>query len=104
MLKARELAGLIRETAQVSDSTERLMGPGEEQMDQEARDLGTKAISQISTHEILCTERWEQSRAALARVEAQLTKLSDAMNNRVAWIPASIIMLLMGAVGWLVHR
>jgi hypothetical protein len=73
-------------------------------IDQEARDRADEAASHIESHEKLCTERWNQSRAAQDRVEGALKSLQDAMNDRIGKLPASVIAILMGICGFLAAR
>jgi hypothetical protein len=76
--------------------------------DQEARDLAREALSRMNAHEKVCTERWTTSRATqvevkagVARVEAALTGVKDAVSKRLGIAPAGIIALLMGVIGFM---
>lgn len=99
MTEALENAGLNREQEQIDRSTTRIMGA--ETLDQDARDLAQKAIGRIDTHEVLCTERWIQQRAAVITVQNTLDAMTKNMLGRV---PAGIIACLTGLVGWLAAR
>jgi len=99
MTRASEEAGFHREQEQVDRSTSRILGA--DTLDQDARDLAQKALSRIDSHEVLCTERWNQQRVALALVQATL----DVMNkSTLGRIPAGIIATLTAIVGWLAAR
>lgn len=70
-------------------------------VDQEARDMASRALQLLSSHETLCTERWLQSRNGLAKVEAGITALW-----RQSWLAAggvvsvllAIVYILLGQV------
>ena len=100
MTKAGEVVSQHREQEQIDRSTTRLLGGGDI-LDQTARDLAQRAFSRIDTHEVLCTERWNQSRIAIATLQASLDSMSKNMLGR---IPAGIIACLTGLVGWLAAR
>lgn len=103
-LSASDEVGRQRQHQQVKMSTERLMGDEFSDMDQEARDLAKEAKSKIQSHEQLCTERWDQSRLAMERLEVCVEKVQKAMDERIGKIPASIIAALTGLVGFLAAR
>lgn len=66
------------------------------------------AHGRIEAHEKVCTERWEQSRATMNEVRADVKVLLSALNRekgalsfgKGAW---TIIVALAGGFGWLVH-
>ncbi len=99
MSKASEISGIHREKEQIDRSIVRVVGA--ETMDQDARDLGHKAVARIDAHEILCTERWLQQRVAVAALQGSFDIMSSNMLGR---IPAGIIAILTGLVGWLAAR
>jgi hypothetical protein len=100
MTKAADLIGLHREQEQIDRSITRVIKGGDT-LDQEARDSAHRALGKLDTHETLCTERWNQQRVSIVEMQKSL----DAMNKRmVGNIPASIIAILMGAVGFLAAR
>jgi len=99
MTKAAEEAGLHREQEQIDRSTTRVLGA--DSLDQDARDLAQKAFSRIDTHEVLCTERWNQLRVAMGMVQKSVDTMS---RNTLGRIPAGIIAGLTGLVGWLAAR
>lgn len=101
--EAQDRLGIKREMGQLEASARRVLELGGEELDQEARDAARDALARVKSHEALCTERWEQQRAAMARVEAQLAGMSTQMSSRIGWIPATIIAVLTSAVGWLAH-
>jgi hypothetical protein len=96
--------GDIRQRAQVEGSVTRILSHGEEALDQDARDTARDALSKISSHETLCTERWLQSRAALDNVSHEVRNLKKSLDRHIAPLPASIIAVLMGLCGWLSAR
>ena len=104
MGQAADEAGFDREKEQISSSTKRLMQYGAEEMDQDARDMAHDAVARIKSHEELCTERWNQARAATGRVEVALAVLQKAMDDRIGKMPAALIAGLTGMVGWLAAR
>ena len=99
MTKAGDITGLHREQEQIDRSTTRVIGA--EILDQDARDLAGKAMSKIETHEVLCTERWNQQRIALGMMQKTLDVMS---RNTLGRMPAGIIAALTGIVGWLAAR
>lgn len=66
-------------------------------MDQEARDRADEAMNRVAQHEVLCAERWKNSAATLARIEASL-KWS------IGLAPASAIAGLLSACTFLAER
>jgi len=69
--------------------------------DQDARDLAHKALGRMDAHDVLCTERWNQQRKAMEMLQRSLDQMSRNMLGR---IPAGIIAVLSGLVGWLSQR
>jgi hypothetical protein len=67
--------------------------------DHEARTMAQQAHGRIDGHERLCTERWEQSRLALARVERGVSGL-----YRRWWaLATAIIGLLLASIGGAIY-
>lgn len=104
MGQAAEEIGLNREKEQIIGSTARVLHQGAEDLDQDARDLAHTAIAKVKSHEELCTERWNQARAATVRVELALAILQRGMDEKIGKTPAAIIAGLTGLVGWLASR
>jgi hypothetical protein len=100
MTQAAENIGLKREEAQLAASSLRIFD-GDGYLDQEARDIGHKAIGRIDTHEVLCTERWNQQRIAVAVMQKTLDTMAK---NTLGRVPAGLIAGLTGMVGWLAAR
>ncbi len=69
--------------------------------DHDAREAVQKVGGRLDTHETLCTERWNQQRLALAGVQKALEDINRSTLGR---LPASIIAVLTGLVGWLSAR
>jgi hypothetical protein len=96
MTKVTDELANLREREQISRSTTRIMG-GEDGVDQEARDAVLKVGARMDSHEVLCTERWGQLRAAVAEVKAKVDK-------SIGYIPAALIAALTGICGFLADR
>lgn len=98
--------GESRERAQIISSVGRVIagGCGDEELDQEARDCARDALSKISAHETLCTERWTQQRAALVVLGHSIEGLQKSLDRYIAPLPAGAIAVLMGICGWLTAR
>ena len=77
---------------------------GEHFCDQVARDAATEARAMIRSHEAVCTERWKQSSQASSRVENALAEIQAGINKRIGLMPASVISLLIGVIGFLAAR
>ncbi len=75
-----------------------------EATDQLARDLAQAAKTKAETHEILCTERWEQQRTAMVLVQHTIDGIKKNLDTSIGKIPAGIITGLTGVVGWLIAR
>ncbi len=104
MTAAAKEVGQGREVAQIVASTDRVGGKHIIDMDQEARDIAHAADAKVTAHEVLCTERWGQARAASVRVEVALAGLQKNMEDRVGKGPATIIAALTGIIGFLAAR
>lgn len=83
--------------------------------DQVARDESARNEARQDMHEAVCTERWQQSKEGLARVETGLAdfrkdvgikidKLQKGIDERIGKVPASVIAGLMGVIGFLAER
>lgn len=69
-------------------------------VDQEARDMAARALQLLSSHETLCTERWNQSRKALDDVKKTLSALWKQQ-----WIAAGgVVSVLLAIVYILLAR
>lgn len=73
-------------------------------IDQDARDAAADAKAIMTSHERLCTERWDQQRQTSARIETALSEIRGSVNKRVGQLPASIISILMGLIGFLAAK
>lgn len=73
-------------------------------MDQIARDLAQAAKTKAETHEVLCTERWEQQRTAMVLVQHTIDSIKKSLDTSIGKLPAGIIGVLMGLVGWFAAR
>lgn len=108
MSKAADQIGESRERAQIIQSVSRVMTEGEETLDQEARDCAKDAMSKLNTHEVLCTERWGQQRAALETLTVSVARLQnsfDGVSNKfLSPVAVGLIAGLMGLCGWLAAR
>ena len=100
MTTAANVLGLGKEQEQIERSVSRIIGE-QEMPDQEARDLAGKALSRVDTHEVLCTERWNQQRIAMALVQNSLDTMAK---NTVGRVAAGIIACLTGLCGFLADR
>lgn len=108
MTQITEELGDGRQRAQVDSSVHRLIPHGDETLDQEARDSARDANFKISSHETLCTERWQQQRAALEALCGNVATLQRSMdkiaNLYIPPLPGAVIAVLMGLCGWLAAR
>lgn len=104
MTRAADEIGRAREQEQISRSVTRVMDGEQEVPDQLARDEAAKNEARQDKHEAVCTERWQQSKEGLARVELVLGTVQKAMNDRIGKIPASIIAAMTGIIGFLAAR
>jgi len=96
--------GDSRQRSQIIESFSRVMTEGNEEMDQDARDCARDALAKISSHEALCTERWNQKRLALESLQAAVDDLSKSMDTHIQRVPAGVIATLTGLCGWLAAR
>lgn len=109
MTEASDEVGRDRERTQFTRSSERslhrsgIIHGGEEEMttDQEARDLARDALNRTASHERLCTERWDQQRQAMERIEAVVSEIRSTVNKRIGAVPATIISVLTALAGFL---
>lgn len=95
--------GDSRERVQIVESLSRVIGKDME-LDSDARDLARDALAKISSHERLCTERWQQQVISLNRLESTIDEIKATAQNQVAKIPAGIIAALVGVIGFLSAR
>lgn len=73
-------------------------------MDQEARDTATAAMARLEAHEELCTERWNTQALAMARIEATMKEVNDALQDKIGKAPAGLIAFLTAIIGFLAAR
>lgn len=73
-------------------------------IDQDARDMAVRAANMAENHERLCTERWDQQRLAMERVELALRGIQAAVSSRIGMVPAGAIAGLMALCGFLGAR
>jgi len=73
-------------------------------MDQDARDDAAAAMRKITSHEEVCEMVRNQNTAMFTRIEATLALLQKAMDDRIGKIPASIIAVMAGIIGYLADR
>lgn len=76
---------------------------------EEARDMASAAKALAAAHEVLCTERWEQSRAIMQEMRADLkTLLATRDEQRGGMKLVHIMWVLFGAfcsaAAWAVAR
>jgi hypothetical protein len=93
--------GQSRQLEQADRSAKRLMGEEDIEVDQDARDDAKDALNKITSHEQLCTERWQQSREASARIEKALADMNKALSERIGKVPATIITAMAAVIGFL---
>ena len=96
--------GQSREMEQFISSEKRLIGQGAEEVDQEARDIARDALAKLSSHETLCTERWNQQRQALENLVSTVSGLQRSLDRTIPKLPAAVIAGLTGLVGYLADR
>jgi hypothetical protein len=70
-------------------------------VDQTARDIASKALSQIEGHENLCAERWRQNQLALERLTAVIEQLSGRWFSIMTWGLASMAFVIVGLLVWI---
>ena len=103
-MTAADEVGHIRQLAQTALSSERVLQGQDTMIDQDARDSAGAAMSKITGHELLCTERWNQQREAMSRVEVALKEVGVKVDKQMGKIPAGVIAALTGLVGFLAAR
>lgn len=108
MTNLTEQVGDSRQRAQIVESVARVIGQGDGELDQDARDAARDALGKISSHETLCTERWAQQRAALETLGESVRHLQKSLdkiaNLYIPPLPGALIAGLMGLSGWLAAR
>ena len=66
------------------------------------RDIAMAAQAQINAHEMVCAERWKESKLALERLEMTFRSMQTYGIKAVAWILIALASGLAGTIWWIV--
>jgi hypothetical protein len=58
----------------------------------------------MDSHEVLCTERWNQLRNTLTDLQKSVDGTKKKMDNSLGRLPVGVIATLSGVCGWLADR
>ena len=78
-----------------------------ETVDQAARDLANKAIAELTTHEAVCTQRWEAARTSFQAGSKKMDELAAGQKtiiNAIFWGIGISLTTLLGITGWMATR
>lgn len=66
------------------------------------RDIAMAAKAQITTHELICAQRWVESKAALEELKETFRQMQSYGMKAVAWILVALASSLTATIWWIV--